>query len=370
MKIGYECMLTGPRDTGVGVSIRELLHALLALPGDHTLVLYTHGGAAVDLPAGSRVSTVICALPAWGKAARAAWQQWLLSTLLRDRSVDVYHGPGYIVPPKLPLSSVVSVYDTIALERRSLTTRANAAHYRWAVPRAVGAAQRVIVPSDYVRKRLVHATGVNPRKISVVPLGVSGDFRPLDPVETSNRLREIGLDDQSFLLCVGNIERKKNLDAALHALAGVRAKLVLVGRPGNAYRALRRHIAARGLAERVVFPGYVSRRTLVALYNGATAFLYPSYEEGFGLPPLEAMACGTPVVASNAGALPEIAGAAALLVDPEDHDRWSRTVARLMAEPNLRRELRERGLAHAARFSWARTAAEVLDLYRGVAAHG
>lgn len=368
MRIGYECMLTGTQDTGVGVSIRELLRALLVLPGDHTLVLYTHGCAAMELPVEERVNTIRCALPAWGKAARVAWQQLRLPARVRDDFVDVYHGPGYVVPSKLSVPSVVSVYDTIALERQSLTTRANAAHYRWAVPRAVAAARRVIVPSDYVRGRLLHATNIDRRKVAIVPLGVSSDFCPLDPHETEQRLREMGVEDHPFLLCVGNIERKKNLEAALHALEGVRAKLVLVGRAGNARRALRRHVASRGIGDRVVFAGYVPRRALVALYNGATALLYPSYEEGFGLPPLEAMACGTPVVASNAGAMPEVAGAVALLVDPNDYSGWARAAARLEEESGLRRDLRERGLAHAARFTWTRTAAQVLELYREVAA--
>lgn len=363
MRIGYECMLTGPQDTGVGVSIRELLHALLATPGDDTLVLYTHAQAAEDLPIDRRIATVRCALPARGKAARIAWQQTGLQAQLRRAPVDLYHGPGYIVPPRLPVPSVVSVYDTIALERPALTTRANALHYRWAVPRAVRAARYIIVPSEYVRRRLLALTDAHARNTVVIPLGVSDEFRPLEPEETTQRLREAGLDDQPFLLCVGNIERKKNFLAALHALVGAQSRLVFAGPPGNATPELRRRVGALGLDGAVVHLGYVPRHTLVALYNRATALLYPSYEEGFGLPVLEAMACGAPVAASNAGAIPETAGGAALLLDPGDYGEWERAAARIASEAGLREELRGRGFRRAACFSWQRTAADVLDIY-------
>jgi glycosyltransferase involved in cell wall biosynthesis len=375
MKIGYECMLTGPQDTGVGGSIRDLLQAMAETAIGDTFTVFTHARAAEGLPRGRGIDTLRCALPAGGRPARIAWQQCGLRRLLRRNPVDVYHGPGYIVPEGLPVPSVVTVYDTIALERPALTAAFNALHYRWAVPRAVLAAHRVVTPSDRVRRRLIAITDVDPRKVTVIPLGIAPEFRPLDVLETSERLRDLGLDIRPFLLCVGNIERKKNLDAALYALEHRRrvcpeAKLVLAGRPGNDSRRLRRQIRAQGLRDAVVFTGYLPRRTLVALYNRALALLYPSHEEGFGLPPLEAMACGTPALVSNVCALREVAGPAALLIDPDDAPAWAAGVARLVAEPNLSSDLRARGLEHAKRYSWQRSAQETLALYREVLACG
>ncbi len=373
MRIGYESLLTGPRETGVGIAIRELLSALTDLSPDDEFSVFSHRSAARRLPERANVRHVPCPFAAWGRPARILWQQTALRRELRRNPIDIYHAPGYVVSPNLPVPTVVSVYDTIALERPELTRPLNAAHYRWAVPRGVRAASRVLVPSKHVRQRIMAITGVRAEKVQVVPLGISRHFRPLAEEEICSRLGVLGgLAREPFVLCVGNLERKKNLDTAVQAFASLpaslrnQAKLVLVGKSGNGARQVTRLIRKADLSAQILFPGYVEIEVLVALYSAARVLLYPSFEEGFGLPPLEAMACGAPVIASSSGALPETVGNAGMSVHSQDVDAWAAALETVLRSAALRQELRERGLIRAARFNWEQSAAAVLEVYHEV----
>lgn len=373
MRVGYEYLLPGARDTGVERAIRDLLTALLkhALGTDFTV--FSRKPLAEDLLRSPNVHERRTRVSNCGRPARIFWQQLLSPTLCSRGGLDLYHATGYVVSPWFDIPTIVSVYDTISLERKHLTTSLNSIHYRWAVPRGIRSAKRVIVPSEYVRSRLADTLMTDGDKIRVVPLGVSPSFARLERSEVLRRLQTVFREiPESFVLFVGNIERKKNLHTLISAYAKslcreeMKVKLVLAGKGCNALRNVRRTIREKQMEEDVILPGYVRDETLVALYNAASLVVYPSQMEGFGLPPLEAMACGTPVVASRAGSIPEVVGDAALLVDPENVDGLAGALDRVLLSRETRESLVTRGLQRSRIYSWKRTAELMVEIYREV----
>jgi glycosyltransferase involved in cell wall biosynthesis len=355
-------MLTGGAESGVGGSIRELLWALAGSPG-HELRVFSTPSACAGLPVNGNVHYEISRFAGASRTARVVWQHRVLPRRLKGAGLDVYHATGYVLSSKWPeVPAVLSVYDLTALEYPELTTRANAAHYARAVPRGARAARRVIVPSAWVARKVRERLGVPWEKIDVVPLGVAGDFCP-------NGANAAPGEGDRYVLFAGNLERKKNVGLLIRVLGelrrrGHRLRLVLAGKRGNAAGELAAVARRSGVQDFVEWPGYVPRSRLVDLYRQAVALLFPSWDEGFGLPPLESMSCGTPVVASNRGALPETTGGAAILVDPEDERGWVEAVEALAGSEPMRREWRERGLKRVAGLTWERAAGGVLESYR------
>jgi glycosyltransferase involved in cell wall biosynthesis len=238
-------------------------------------------------------------------------------------------------------------------------------YFGWAMRRAVAAARRVLCVSATTARDLRELLGVPPERIDVTPLGT--DLRPAPPAAVDVVRRRLGLDGP-YLLGLGTVEPRKDLPTLVRAFAGVAAelphRLVLAGLGGWGAGALAAEVAAGGVADRILLPGYVPEADKAALLTGADVFAYPSRYEGFGLPVLEAMACGTPVVTTTGGSLPEVAGDAALLVEPGDPDALAAALAKLAGDPSARQAAAARGLARAAAFTWARCAAETVAAYR------
>jgi glycosyltransferase involved in cell wall biosynthesis len=206
--------------------------------------------------------------------------------------------------------------------------------------------------------------------VTVTPYAADPIYRPMDREAARRAVAErFGLRGP-FVLAVGVLQPRKNLPRLIRAFGRVAREaphaLALVGKPGWAHEELKRAVAASGLGSRVKFTGYVPDADLPVLYNAAELFVYPSLYEGFGLPPLEAMACGTPVVTANVTSLPEVVGDAALAVDPTDELALADAIGRALTDEALRERLRTAGLAHAALFSWERTAALTLQVYHRV----
>jgi glycosyltransferase involved in cell wall biosynthesis len=211
--------------------------------------------------------------------------------------------------------------------------------------------------------------GISPNKIDVVHHGLSPQFRPLDGAAVAEACARYGLGAPgSYLLYVGTVQPRKNLARLIDAFAqvarqeagGAALRLVIAGKRGWLTEEIERRAAASGVAGQVLFPGFVADADLPALLSGALAFVFPSLYEGFGMPVLEAMACATPVLTSTTSALPEVAGDAALLVDPHDTEAIAEGIARLLSDAALRERLRERGMQRAAQFTWHRCASETL----------
>jgi glycosyltransferase involved in cell wall biosynthesis len=229
-------------------------------------------------------------------------------------------------------------------------------------------ATMIVTPSESVRREVCQHLRVAPEKVVAVPEAARRIFRQMSPAQTAIVRERFGVEDE-FLLYVGTIEPRKNLLTLVRAFAEIlrttplRPQLVIAGKKGWLSDDLYTYIKASDIADRILFTGYVTDDELCALYSSCRAFVYPSLYEGFGLPPLEAMACGAPVIASDIGSIREVAGEAARLVDPTDVDALARSIVRLLEDEGERRHLSSAGLKHAAGFSWERTARALREVY-------
>lgn len=355
------------RSAGVAVYVGELVRALAAVAPTIEWTLFGAAAAPAAAPIGAA---------RW----RRAWRYPLvmgvppgvprLATLEAVLgAVDCFHATAYAVPRARRVPVVLTVHDLTLLRHPELGTPA-LRRTVGAVARHAAEARLVIADSRATADDLIALCGVPAARIRVVPLGVAAAFQPLPrDAARAHVARRFGLD-APYLLHVGTLEPRKNLPRLIAACAGLwrggalTQRLVLAGADGWGTAAVARAIAAAGTAARVTRLGRVDAADLPALYAAADALVFPSLYEGFGLPVLEAMACATPVLTSRAGALPEVAGDAALLVDPGDHAALADAVRRIAGDRDLRARLAAAGPPRAAAFTWARTAQETLAVYR------
>jgi glycosyltransferase involved in cell wall biosynthesis len=293
-----------------------------------------------------------------------------LAAELRRRPVDLLH-VQYTAPPLAPCPVVATVHDLSFEHLPETFKRRSRIQLRLTVRRTARRAAHLIAPSEFTRRDLVETYGVAPERVSAIPLAAAPHFRPVaDAGELARVRRAYGLEEE-YVLAVGSIQPRKNLARLVRAYADLRRarthdklpQLVLVGKKAWLYGETLRAVERENLRDRTIFTGYVSESDLPALYTGAICFVYPSYFEGFGLPPLEAMQCGAPVITGNLTSLPEVVGDAGLLVDPFDESALFRALSRMIDDAELRAQLRAKGLARARAFNWRETARLTLRAY-------
>jgi glycosyltransferase involved in cell wall biosynthesis len=266
----------------------------------------------------------------------------------------------------------VTIHDLSFIQFPHLFRPANRLYLTVMTRLSAQRARRFIAVSDHTASESVHLLGIPRARIDVVYHGVDSSFKPLPKATVEAFRQRMGLP-QRFVLCVGTLEPRKNHIRLAEAFARLRyddAKLVLVGGRGWLYEELFAKVEALDMSDDIVFAGYVTYEDLPLWYNAATTFAYPSLYEGFGMPVLEAQACGTPVMTSTASSLPEAAGDGALMVDANDVNAIAAGLDRILADEPLRDDLRARGLAHASQFTWAQTARETARVYRHTIAEG
>jgi glycosyltransferase involved in cell wall biosynthesis len=298
-----------------------------------------------------------------------------LSAELRRRPVDLLH-VQYTAPPLAPCPVVATIHDLSFEHLPETFKRRSRMQLRFTVRRTARAAAHVIAPSEFTRRDLIETYALDPERVSAIPLGVAPHFRPVDDAGRRERVRRLYGIRGEYVLAVGSIQPRKNLGRLVRAYSALRGErgrsnlpqLVLVGKQAWLYDETLKTIEEESVGDSVVLTGHVSENDLPALYSGALCFVYPSYFEGFGLPPLEAMSCGAPVLTGNLTSLPEVVGDAGLTVDPFDTGALARALARLIDDADLRASLRERGLRRARAFDWRDTARMTLQVYRRVMA--
>ncbi len=375
MRIGYLTYGLDRAPTGIGRYAIELLRALARLPNTPEIVLLTTEQEDSHdlwrhfehhaLP-GCRLLPALLTLG-----------NGLLSNASRRLQLDIVHDPNGIAPflgPALGAKRIVTIHDAFAYVYPETHNRLDNWRYRWMLPNVARRADAVLTDSEHSGHDLVRYLGLPENSIHVISCGVDPQFQPVENADKQRAvIHRYGLKTP-YLLYVGGINARKNIAGLFEAYARVRAwhpgvPLVVAGKrqwqTGDIDAAFRRF----DLENDVCFTGYVADEDLPALYSAAEAFVFPSLYEGFGLPPLEAMACGTPVITSNASSLPEVVGDAAISVDPYDIDALAAAIGRVLGDAPLRAELRARGLARAAQFTWERAARETLGVYTEVVTH-
>jgi glycosyltransferase involved in cell wall biosynthesis len=371
LRIGLNLVFLIRRAGGVGRYARELIPELLAAePGASITAFVSRELDSEDRQAPwaeelewVRLPVTVTHGPPW-RALRSMQAQWLtIARLARERRLDVVHGLANIGPLVAPgVATVVTLHDLIWLRHPdSMSARDTLAMKLTAIPSA-RMADRVITGSRAARDDMVDTLGLEPSRIDVVPHGVRQVERDATPEPV---LRErLALGDRPVVLCVSGKRTHKNLATLVRAVATLEAVLVVPGSPTSHEAELRRLASELGIAERVRFPDWLDDDELEGLYRLAACFVLPSFEEGFGLPVLDAMARGVPVCCSAASSLPEVAGDAALLFDPHDTEEVRAAIRRLLEDRALAADLAERGRARAATFTWRRAAEETLASYR------
>jgi glycosyltransferase involved in cell wall biosynthesis len=372
MHIGIDAHAIGARQGGNETYIANLIKSLAEIDGDNLYTIYlADAGAAAQ----------------WREKFTTRYQNFSVRLLppptplvrvpvyltyeLFRRPVDVLH-VQYTAPPLCRVPVVVTIHD-LAFERMPETfTRRGSFQLKLTVRRTAKKAARIATVSEYSRQDLLDIYKLSPEKVVVTYNGVESSFTPQPsvPNEAEAVRKRFGVS-RDFLLAVGSLQPRKNLVRLIRAYARLRSEredfrpqLVIVGRKLWLASEIFDEVKRQRWADDVILTGYVADEDLPALYRAARAFVYPSLFEGFGLPPLEAMASGTPVVTSDVSSLPEITGDAALLIDPNDERALANALIEIMNNDRLRAELREKGIAQAKKFTWREAAEKTLRLYK------
>ena len=287
--------------------------------------------------------------------------------------VDIFHSTDFVLPPVRQARTILTVHDLTFVRLPECAEAGLRAYLNKVVSPSIERADLLLADSQSTKNDLIELLGVSPDKIEVVYAGVERRFRPMKGEMALRRAKKRYRLDSPFILSLGTLEPRKNFTGLIEAYALMRGnglKLVIAGGKGWLYDEIFARVEELGLEDKISFPGFIADEDLPALYNLAEIFVFPSLYEGFGLPPLEAMACGTPVVTSDRPSLPEVVGEAGLMVEATDSQELARAMERVLTDENLRREMREKGLKQAEKFTWEAAAEKLLDVYRMLGSSG
>jgi glycosyltransferase involved in cell wall biosynthesis len=359
------------RDYGIGTYIRNLLRHLSRIDSTTEYLLICRGEDCVALEAlGENFRAIV------ESSAPYSFREQLAVPLdLRREGIDLFHAPHYVLPPLTPCRAVVTIHDCIHLRfPQYLPNRLAYGYARASLWIATHWSSRVLTVSEASKRDILRYFRVAESKIDVIYNAIDERFGEAPDEEEVARVRERYQLNDPFVLYAGNIKPHKNLERLIEAFHELRkgelehVKLLIIGDEISKYATLRRAVHHYKLHKHVRFFGFVPDKTLAVLYRLASVFVFPSLYEGFGLPPLEAMASGTPVITSNVSSLPEVVGDAALLIDPYDAGAIAAAMRRVLTEPALREDLRLRGLQRVREFSWERSVRRVREIYGEVLA--
>lgn len=364
----------GYRRAGVSRFIHSLLTHLPEVDGALTYVAFV-GDDRAQFPGWKRRVT---RWPTDRPMVRILWEQIAQPWGAWREKLDLLHAPVYVGPVAAPCPLVVTVHDLSFFRYPELFRPLNRVYLQRFTRRSVEQAVAVTADSESTRSDLVEVLGISKHKVTVVHPGVSQNMQPVSSEQVEAFRRGHGLPER-MILFLGTLEPRKNVLGLLEAYAIMRTqpdfahRLVVAGGKGwpkvrrsHYYEEIYAQVERLGLRDEVIFPGYVPQTELALWYSAANLFVYPSLYEGFGLPPLEAMACGTPVVVSNASSLPEVVGNAGLAVDPHDPGELATAMLRVLRDRDLYHGLRESGLARARQYTSEATALKMARLYHQV----
>lgn len=359
---------------GIGRYTRELIHALAAID-QYNQYRFFAAKPPAETPVANRLPQAanISFRPApvgerwlyrlWYRARLPLAVQWVTGGL------DLFHSPDFVLPPvRGNIPTLLTVHDLSFVHYANTFDQRLVAYLNRVVPWSVQRATHVLADSQATKDDLITLWHVNPDKVTVLYSGVDDRFRPITAPKQLQAMRQrYNLGDTPYLLCVGTVQPRKNYQMLIRAFADIARdwphNLVFAGGKGWLFDDILAEVAQQGLEDRVHFIGFVDEADLPTLYSDATLFLFPSLYEGFGLPLLEAMACGVPVVSSNASCLPEVVGDAGILLAPHDPEAWQATIHRLLLNTPRRVALIGAGAIQARRFSWRKSAHHLLTIY-------
>jgi glycosyltransferase involved in cell wall biosynthesis len=375
----YKLLLNGlllnDQFTGVQYYCENLLNALRSLDckGLQFEVILSNAYCG-QLEESNNLSISKIKIDTRNRYKRILFENFMLRKYYRQNEFQLFHSPGYVLPYSWNAPSVLTVHDIIALEHPEFCQDESVVYFKLFLPRSIKKATKIIAVSNKVKEDILKRFAIPPEKIEVIYHGVADCYSEIVPVEELIRIKKQYHLPERYILFVGNIEPKKNLERLVLGFSwlkkntGIPHKLVIAGKKGWKYEKLFETINKLQLSEELLFTGYVPEKDLPGIYKMASIFVFSSLDEGFGIPPLESMACGTPVLASNQGALPEVTGGNCLQVNPYDIEDIANGIYKLLTNDDLRNKSIEKGKEWVKNFTWERTAKETLKVYEDVLA--
>jgi glycosyltransferase involved in cell wall biosynthesis len=355
------------RGAGISWYINNLLQNLAQVAPDMQFTAFLHDQAFRNQAMRLQFSRWSTHRP----IIRILWEQLIQPYALYRTKTDLLHAMAFVAPVIVPCPFVVTVYDLSFLRFPETFRPFNRWYLKQFTTHSVNRARAVIAISESTRQDVINLLGKPAAQVHTIYCGVDDNFRPLPATEVERFKIKRGLPDE-FILYLGTLEPRKNIAGLIRAYAAWRSKdptaphLVIAGGKGWYYEEIFALVEIFNMADAIHFPGYIPQPELPLWYNAATLFAYPSHFEGFGLPVLEAMACGTPVITSNVSSLPEVVGTAGELVDPTDSDSITNALVRVMTDADMRASMSRMGMIQSANFNWHTTARETADIYRNV----
>lgn len=376
MTLAINALILDKKKTGIGNYAYSLIKEMEALNTDIKMDIYMQRHMIPEFQETRHMHYIAC--PDFMRSReRILFEQWRLPTILKQSGCEVVHYFDYHTPLRpIPAKMIVTIHDLSYYKHPAYFTFGRRVLKQSITALSLGRAEKVLCVSTHTKMDVYDKfPKLDRNKVKAIPLGVKVYDKQGDLQDFSTYMKEIGINGK-YILYIGTLEPRKNVELLIRAYqravskASISHQLLLCGKPGWKYQGI--FDAAKEMVprERIVFGGYAPEQMLPLLYKNAEAFVYPSWYEGFGLPPLEAMACGAPVLSSNASSLPEAVGDAALLFSPVDEEGLADLLIRVIEEKGLKEELRERGLRQAAKFSWTQTAQQTLNVYRELLLEG
>jgi glycosyltransferase involved in cell wall biosynthesis len=363
MLLGIDIRSICREKAGIGTHFYELLHALAVTDRQNDYLLYTDRpfDEANKLPGNMRVIKMVLPAFLWHPAVAVHAKLAGIAAFLTPSCIT-----SLLLGWRMALLYIPDVSGLVLKEYHTRKVVLLSVLYTFAVRKAAA----VLTISDYSKREIAQTLKLRDSRIFVVKLGVSGDFKVIHEEPLLTGFRNSKQLPAQFILFVGSVEPRKNISGLITALQHIapekRPKLVVAGGKGWKNSELYKHIKENNLDTHILFLGYLSREDLVLLYNTADVFVFPSFYEGFGMPVLEAMACGTPVVCSQVSSIPEIAGDAALFFDPKNSEEIAAAILRATSDSLLRKEMKIKGLINAEKYRWTQAAEKTVDVFSAV----
>lgn len=351
MRIGIDIQTTLGEKTGFGFYVKNLTENLLKIDGNNQYSFF-RPKRECDLSAPQRFY----------------WDQFQIPRLAKKNKVEILHQPSFSVPIFYHGKVIVTVHDLIArLFGKDIPFFSRQFFGKW-MPFSYRFTDKIIAISECTKNDIIKLLGVPEEKIKVIHLAAGKEFTRIFDNDEIKRVKDKYKTGKKYLLHIGTLNPRKNLEFLIKVYKEIIAdfpeyNLVITGKKGWYYEGLFKLVKKFGLEKKVIFTGYIEDKDAPYLYNGATIFLFPSLYEGFGLPPLEAMACGCPVISSNTSSLPEVIATAGVLLSPKDIKSWVRNIKMILAKKNIRLEMSKKSILQARKFSWEKCAKETLEVY-------
>lgn len=373
MNIGWNTMLLQKNISGIGNYIEKILIEFGKKEIRDSLLLFgsdnNYNYDNINLSNNIMFSNNIISD---NKLLRVLWEQFVLPKKAKDYNLDLLHCPAHVTPLVSSTKIILTIHD-LAFKLLPQTFKLqNKIYLNNIVPASIKKANRIIAVSKNTKKDIIKQYKIPADKITVIYNGINNNYKVIDRNDLINKIKKKYNLPSEFILYLGTLEPRKNIKNLIKAYFLYKStsnndiKLVIAGGKGWLYEDIFSLVEEKQLEEDVIFTGYVDEEDIVPLYNAATLFVYPSLYEGFGLPPLEAMACGTPVITSNVSSLPEVVGDAAIKVDPNNIKELFKVINKILGNESLQREMIQKGIERSKKFTWEKTATETIKVYEEV----